>query len=182
MSKQFQARRLDVAAFAQQQASLSGHDELSGYERLAQELREPAPDLPISWQAEGGQGAAVDGVRRPALHLRVRAELPLSCQRCMGELRVPIEVDRHFVFVPDEDTAAALDDASEDDVLVLAPDFDLHALIEDELLMALPLVPRHESCPEPVRLSAQDADFDAAQQDTPNPFAVLAQLKGGKPH
>jgi len=43
------------------------------------------------------------------------------------------------------------------------------------------VVPRHEVCPTEVQLAAQDADFDAAQADKPNPFAALAGLKGGKP-
>ncbi|MDO5692180.1 MAG: DUF177 domain-containing protein [Pseudomonadota bacterium] len=180
MSKTFQPDRLDVAAFVTAKAHLSAHDPLQKYERLAQELREPEHDLVIDWQVDGEQRGTIDGSRRPALHLRARADLPLTCQRCMGEVRVPVEVDRHFVFVPDEDAAAALDEASDDDVLALAPDFDLRDLIEDELLMALPLVPRHEQCPEGVRLSAQSADFDAAQEEKANPFAALAVLKTDK--
>ena len=182
MNKQFQARRLDVAAFAQAQAVLEGSDEIGAFPRIAQELHAPRAGLMLTWRAQGGQRRAVDGSQRPSLHLQVNADLPLSCQRCLGELTAPIRIDRHFVFVPDEDTAAALDDASEDDdVLVLAPDFDLPALIEDEVLMALPLVPRHELCPDAVPMSAQDADFDAAQEDKVNPFAALASLKQGKP-
>ena len=119
---------------------------------------------------------------RPALHLRARCVVPLACQRCLGELRVPLEVDRHIVFARDEDSAAALDDASEDDVLALSGELDVRELVEDELLLALPLVPRHDVCPGAVRLSAQDADFDAAGDERPHPFAGLAALKAGKPH
>ena len=182
MSKTFAPGRLDVAAFAQAKASLSAHDSIQKYERLAQELRAPEADLTIDWQADGEQRSAVDGSRRPALHLRAQATLPLTCQRCMGEVTEAVEVDRHFLFVPDEATAAALDEASDDDVLALAPDFDLRALIEDELLMALPLVPRHEQCPDAVQLSVQSADFDAAQEEKTNPFAALAALKHDKPN
>jgi len=62
---------------------------------------------------------------------------------------------------------------------VLSRDFNLLELIEDELLMALPVVPKHETCPAPVKLQAQDADFDAAAPaaQKPNPFAILEQLK-----
>ena len=67
-------------------------------------------------------------------------------------------------------------------MLALAPDFDLRALIEDELLMALPLVPRHDECPDAVQLSVQSADFDAAQEEKTNPFAALAALKHDKPN
>ena len=180
MSKTFAPGRLDVAAFAQAKASLSAQDSIQKYERLAQELRAPEADLTIDWQADGEQRSAVDGSRRPALHLRVQATLPLTCQRCMGEVTEAVEVDRHFLFVPDEATAAALDDESDDDVLAIAPDFNLQALIEDEVLMALPLVPRHEVCPDPVRLGAQTDDFDSAGEAKRQPFAALAALKSEK--
>ena len=68
MSKTFAPGRLDVAAFAQAKASLSAHDSIQKYERLAQELRAPEADLTIDWQADGEQRSAVDGSRRPALH------------------------------------------------------------------------------------------------------------------
>ena len=44
MSKTFNAQRLDVAAFADAKAVLSGTESLQKYERLAQELQAPAPD------------------------------------------------------------------------------------------------------------------------------------------
>ncbi len=176
----FQPRRLDVAAFARQAGRLSGQARLHDYERLARESHSPDADPPVHWSVQGEHRSAVDGVLRPALHLRAQVVLALSCQRCLGLVEVPLQVDRHFIFVADEETAAALDDASEDDVLALTDDFDLQALIEDELLLALPLVPRHESCPEPVRLSAEDAGFQAAQAEAPHPFAALEALKGDK--
>lgn len=99
----------------------------------------------------------------------------------MGEMVCPVDVDSYFQFAPDEAQAAALDEGSDDDMLVLTPDFDLHALIEDELLMAMPLVPRHDTCPEQVPLEVKDAGFDAAHSDQPHPFAALAALKGQGP-
>ncbi len=47
--------------------------------------------------------------------------------------------------------------------------------------MALPLVPRHDECPAPVRMASSDEDFEEASADKPNPFAALASLKTGKP-
>jgi uncharacterized protein len=87
-------------------------------------------------------------------------------------------VERAFRFVASEEQAELEDEESEEDVLVLSRDFNLLELIEDELLMALPVVPKHEVCPAPVKLQAQDADFDeAAPEQKPNPFAILQQLK-----
>ena len=182
MTSVFQPKRLDVAAFARAKASLSGRDMLSIYKRLAQEVIAPAPDIMVNWSAQGEQRSAADGVARPALHLQAHAVVPLHCQRCLGEVRVSVAVDCHIVVAPDEESAAALDDASEDDVLALTAELDLRELLEDELLLALPLVPRHEVCPDAVALSAQDTDFDAAGDERPHPFAGLAALKAGKPH
>ena len=103
--------------------------------------------------------------------------MPLICQRCLTPVDIELQVDRWFRFAADEDTAAAEDEESEEDVLVASRDFDLHALIEDELLMEIPVTPRHERCPEPVQLSAADPDFEAAEAARPNPFAVLGTLR-----
>ena len=181
MSKTFNPRHLNVAAFAQAKAELAGEELLQKPERLAQELHGPAGDLTLKWQAQGESRSAVDGSVRPAIHLRVQAALPLTCQRCMDAVVTPVDVDRHFVFVPDEDTAAALDDESEDDVLELSADFNLLGLVEDEVLMALPLVPSHDECPTGVVHSVQTDDFDEAAEEKPHPFAALAALKNKKP-
>ena len=50
------------------------------------------------------------------------------------------------------------------------------ALVEDELLMALPASPKHDVCPQAVKLRVADADFQEAE-DKPNPFAALVGLK-----
>lgn len=177
MVSSFNSRHLDVAAFAQAGGRLSGQLEVRALPRLAQELGSRADERLLHWQLQGERRSAVDGSVRPALHLQVQLHAPLACQRCLGALETPLTVDRHFIFVPDEAAAEAMDDESEDDVLALAEDFDLHPLLEDELLMALPLVPRHETCPEPVTMSAESEGFAQEQARVEHPFAALAALK-----
>jgi uncharacterized protein len=92
-----------------------------------------------------------------------------------------ISADRRFRFVESEEVAEREDDESEEDLLVVAREFDLAALLEDEILMSLPLLPRHEVCPVPPRSSVVDADF-VDEPTKPNPFAALADLKASKPH
>ena len=106
--------------------------------------------------------------------------MPLTCQRCLGPVDIPVVVDRDFRFVSSEEQAEAEDEEAEEDVLALSREFNLQELIEDEMLMELPVVPRHEICPTEVKLAAQDVDFEAAQAEKPNPFAALAGLKGSK--
>jgi uncharacterized protein len=59
----------------------------------------------------------------------------------------------------------------------MLPQFDLLGLLEDELLMALPLVPMHDECPVLPAFSAGMVDAPESVPDKPNPFAALAQLK-----
>jgi uncharacterized protein len=98
----------------------------------------------------------------------------------MGPVDIEVAVNRSFRFVGSEEEAEAQDEEAEEDVLALSPDFNLAALIEDEVLLALPVVPRHEACPVEVKLAVADPGFDAALAEKRNPFAVLAKLQGGK--
>jgi len=181
MTKEFSAQRLDVKAFAQAGAKLAGHDSLLKYERLALEAKGLHPDLLVDWQAEGELRTALGGMSQVWLHLKVRAIFPMECQRCLTPVDIPLEVDRAFRFVADEATAEALDDESEEDLLAMSREFDLRELIEDELLMALPVVPKHDECPTAVPLASSDDDFEEASAVKPNPFAALAGLrKDGK--
>jgi uncharacterized protein len=176
----FDPRRLDVPRFALEAGVLEGTVLPGDLLRLTQETATPATaDTPvvIDWQAQGERrrdAGLGDGVMRPALYLRVHACLSLVCQRCLQPAWTVIAVDRHFLFAPDEAQAMRLDEHAHDDVLVAAVDFDLLALIEDELLLALPLAPRHDHCPQ--ALPVQGSDFDARSTGQPHPFAALAGI------
>lgn len=180
MSQEFVATRLDVKAFAKAGGSLSGQDLLSNYERLLEESSGQGVDRPVHWAVRGELRTDAGGLEQVWLHLHAEASLPMVCQRCMGPVDTALVVDHAFRFVATEAQAEIEDEASEEDVLALSRDFNLKDLVEDELLMALPVVPRHEVCPSEVRLTAQDADFEAATAEKPNPFAVLAGLRDGK--
>ena len=176
MSKEFSAQRLDVKAFAEDGAQLSGQAPLSAFERLMAETEGRGGERLMSWEAQGE-------IRNPLhvhphlwLHLRAGACLSLACQRCLSPVDVEVTVDRSFRFVADERMAEAEDDASEEDLLALSRSFDLLGLVEDEMLMDLPLVPRHEHCPEPLPALVDDL-LDEVESSKPNPFAVLGQLK-----
>ncbi len=65
-------------------------------------------------------------------------------------MSVDLSVDRWFRFAATAEEAERLDDELDDDVLLVSTAFDLRDLTEDELLLGLPLVPRHETCPHPL--------------------------------
>lgn len=151
---------------------------LAELERLSGECHPQGGDVaPVQWAVQGELRPDASG--RPAVWLQVGAhlDLPVTCQRCLGAVPVPLTVDRWFRFVDDEATAEAQDEASEEDVLALEPRPDLLVLIEDELLMELPLVPMHLVCPEPLTGPHEEAAPDSDGPARENPFAALAKLR-----
>ena len=169
-----------MQAFAQEGKPLVESTPLSNMERLAQELHGLAPDLAVNWQARAELRPHAGPEEDGGLHLQANATLPLTCQRCMGAVATVVEVDQWYRFVADEDIAMLEDDQSEEDLLVMAPQFDLLEVLEDELLMALPLVPMHETCPETPVFSAGESELAQQEDAKPHPFAALAQLKKPK--
>ena len=90
-------------------------------------------------------------------------------------MTVQLDVQPSLRFVHGEAQAEALDEDSDEDVLALTPSLDLLPLIEDELILALPLVPRHEVCPQPLPMSA-GADELASADEAEHAFAGLSSL------
>lgn len=183
-AREFNPLRLDVEAFATAAGSLSGTWSLGELPRLLTSGPAGEADAAraVAWSARGERIERRGGEPLWWLHLEVRASVALECQRCLGPVETPLEVERSFRFVRDESEAAELDAEGDDDVLALSRAFNLRELVEDELLLALPLVPRHEVCPEPLTVPVDDlpsAEDEPAER--PQPFAVLAQLKKGRP-
>lgn len=169
-----------MQAFAAEGLPLIETTLLQSMERLAKETRVPQPDLAIKWQAVAELRAGSAAEADIWLQLTASTTLALTCQRCMGSVDTAISVDQWYRFVATEEIAMAEDDQSDEDLLVMTPQFDLLAVLEDELLMALPLVPMHDHCPVAPVLSAGDAELVNTTTEKPNPFAVLAQLKNKK--
>jgi uncharacterized protein len=172
--------RLDVAALAREGAPIDGEWTLGALPRLAEATVSPPGDgaqAPVRWQAVAESRALRGGAAQLWLQLQAEAAVWLQCQRCLQPMRQPLQVERAFRFVRDEAQADAEDLDSEEDVLALQRSLDLQALVEDELILALPLVPRHEICPEPL---PQPVDgLPEAPAAEANPFAKLAVLKRG---
>lgn len=177
MTRSLPTTRVNIQAFAEAGVPLIETTPLQNLERLAQESVGLQPDSIVNWQAAPELRAGSTGQMDIWLHLIADTSLPLTCQRCMSTVQTPLQVNQWYRFVASEDIAMAEDDASDEDLLVLSPQFDLAEVLEDELLMALPLVPMHDICPELPALSAGVLDALESVADKPNPFAALAQLK-----
>lgn len=183
MKRQHDPLRLDVAAFTDDGAQLSGRWPGASLTRLA-EGQSPPQDVALPevvWAAQGERRAVTGAEAELWLALQVQAPVWLTCQRCLQPYEVPLALERRLRFVRGEAQAEALDAESEDDVLALSRSLDLRELVEDELLLALPIVPRHETCPQPLPMAVEADPLPEGEAERPNPFAVLQGLKRAKP-
>lgn len=121
--------------------------------------------------------AKPSGARELRMTLSATGNYDMRCDRCLEPVTYAVHVLRDFLVVRDEMTAQSLDLETEDyDVIAGNKAFDLLALIEDELLMALPPVPMHDDCDAPDH--SQESHTDGFEEIVAkNPFAALAQLK-----
>jgi len=151
---------------------LRGHLSLSRFRRLAQILS--AADGEAEVMLEFG----TDERGRPQVTGTVKAELELICQRCLESMRLPVVAEVRLGLVSSE--------AEEDQ---LAPGFEavpvgegpvsVADIVEDELILGLPLVPMH---PQTQCGAVEEYALDVGEgaQAPESPFAVLASLKKGR--
>ena len=104
------------------------------------------------------------------LQVKVSGSLPLACQRCLDAIPFDLHVD-NLLELLQEGAEMSQDELEDDtrDFLPVAGKLDVTELVEDEILLVLPVAPRHERWGLP---GAADAG------ERINPFAQLAGLKG----
>ena len=177
MKNNLDLNQLDILTFAKNASELSGQYPLDAFERLRQEDIRETPSEDVHWSLRGEEIKSEDGENQIWLHLKANTRVMLTCQRCLTPANFDLEVHRDFRFVANEQIALAQDDENEEDLLVLNRRFNSLELIEDELIMSLPIVPRHPSCHNAYLASLAEENEQSTEFERPNPFAVLEQLK-----
>lgn len=146
--------------FSKSKLSLSGDLAFKTLPRLLGFLDTTGPEGSIgAIRYELFGGVVLD---KPGLHLTIRAKLPMVCQRCLTPIMVPLNLAFDYVLSTSEPEEPTLNE--DVDWLEISRAMDLLELIEDELILALPIAPVHEhSCqPQPT-----------SRGEKANPFAVL---------
>jgi DUF177 domain-containing protein len=151
---------IDSVDFARYGREIRGEIAVSALPRLADMLAKA--DGELTYIICGRQEAD-----RDILELALQGVCTLRCQRCLEELEYPVSLVSRLWLLP----ADRLDEADEDemDAIEADPKLDVLALVEEELLLALPFSPMHpvgECAPATPDLRLKDS-----------PFAVLAGLK-----
>jgi uncharacterized protein len=148
--------------------------------RLAlRELRRLAPLLASEeGEAAFALGFSKDDERRAVIRGRVTAELALVCQRCLEPMALGVAAEVGLALTRGLDEAARLPDDL-DPLLVGDDGLDPRDLLEDELILAVPVTPRHrrDECSMPGGVADEAPRAEPAERE--NPFAVLSALKKG---
>lgn len=130
-----------------------------------------AADLPRLSEAGGHEGSSIEATfqfahfdDRPTVSGQLRGTAVLTCQRCMRP--VSVEMDDSFqVLLVEEDRS---DEPGGYEPVVANPSrLDLRWLAEEQVLLALPLVPMHESEDCPKGTIAHSVDDDEVASDEP---------------
>ncbi len=155
---------------------------LDALPRVALEAAVRSADDGFEWAVNTFFDGVTGGEPRLKMNLTLKGQMHLICQRCMQPCLVQIDESRQFVFLANEALADAFpmeNDALEP--LVASAQFDLLGTIEDEILLSLPLIPKHpEGVCEPATLGT-GADDSMNQGETAkkpdNPFNILKNMK-----
>ncbi len=115
-----------------------------------------------------------DALQVPYVELRIDAELPLQCQRSLRRFLHPVRIVQRLGLIRDEADEAALPPGYEPLLVPENGELRPAELIEDELILAVPLVPTDPQA-EPVERDWAPQEDEKAQA---SPFAALAALKG----
>lgn len=160
-----------LAELSARGASLSGSLRTGESPRLAEAALTGAgiADEPLAWDVSFARG----GGALAMLAIRVSGALYLRCQRCLGPVRWPVDVDVTLTAVPDEARADELPDPFDSVLLDEEGALPLAQVIEDEVLATLPLAPLHADAD--CAVAPLDAEGPASPPVT-RPFAGLGSL------
>jgi uncharacterized protein len=162
------AKVIDAFEFCRLNERLEGEVAVADLARVVQDTVDTSGA--IAWSLQGGR----DSHGHAQLTLSASGSVRLMCQRCLTPFAFDVQSETVLVLARDEsevDAVEALIDDESIDVIAGSHSMKVIELVEDEVLLALPLSPRHEVCPD---AEAAEALKKAEKE---SPFAVLKNLK-----
>lgn len=160
----------DPIEFARSAGVCSGSVAVTALPRLQDRLL--GSDGSFTFTLRGGR----DARQRPQLRLKAEGALSLSCGRCLAAVTHLLKVDSTVLLMPPGDTPPGDEDAEAPEWIEAGRDLDVVQLLEDEILLTLPISVRHTDglCVDDTRAAAGQA----AEKRAGKPFAALSALRG----
>lgn len=163
---------IDPLRLAESGREMRGRIPLAALRRLVPSLHdtEGVIELELYGQKEG---------KTRSLHGHIVTRLNLVCQRCLEPVSLPVDIHFRLGLVSSEEQADRLPEDLEP-LLITAPTLHLADLVEDELLLALPIVmlhPEGSACAAQARVNVPAQPEEPEEAPRKNPFAKLSQLK-----
>lgn len=162
--------QVDPRRFADRALTFTGAWPLDSFERLTGLVSDTAGEVQVSLAFYR------DEQELPVMRMRLDAEVGMQCQRCLDQARLSLAGEHSFAFIRPGDDASLL--PQDYDVIELADEpLDVRALAEEELLLALPIVPMHPEgqCNHPQ--GYVEPELSEEDRIRSSPFGVLAQLR-----
>ncbi|MGZ9059372.1 MAG: YceD family protein [Burkholderiaceae bacterium] len=158
---------IDSFAFARAGRRMEGEVAVSQLPRLSELVA--ASDGELRYEIDG----LIDDGGHPAANLHLQGQLNLICQRCNSPLQFGFDRTTRFRFVDSEEELNSLPiEDDEIEAVVGSRNMSVHDWVEDEAILSLPLVPRHDQCD-----AAVGSDEIASPVSALNPFAALLALR-----
>jgi uncharacterized protein len=158
---------IDPAQLAHHHSRLKGHVTLAQMTRVHGSLSDIQGDVFIDWQFD------MDRKYRITINGQIQTQLIMLCMRCMQPMPWTIDAKTTLILLNDGQSPDEIPDDYESISLTTTPT-SLISLIEDELILALPLVARHTVCPSNEYLFSESITEPLTP---PNPFHILSQLE-----
>lgn len=152
--------------------SLQGQIPVAWMWRLAETLCSTAGEIVIDLRFGRGDHGCL------CIQGTIQGELQLVCQRCLEPLPWSANCEVRLGLIPTLESQERLEPGYEPLVAQEDSPLSLVAMVEDELILALPIVPMHPEsrCPKADR-SGAGANPDLEADAKESPFAVLNNLK-----
>lgn len=161
--------QIDPLRLAKNEVKLTGCYDISRLIRLQDRLCEVRGQVEFSWLFRFNED------RRAVIQGHIQAILPMICQRCLKPMEYAVQAETALAVLRVGESEDLIPEGFEPLILEQMP-VSLLSLVEDELILALPIIAKHEHCPANEYVLA-DEDTLAPEEKRPNPFAVLAALK-----
>ena len=158
---------IDSLDFARNGREISGEVPVAKMTRLLDVLDNPHGIL--SYTVQGG----VDKLGSHFLDVSVAGRCELLCQRCLEGMDYPVKLDTRLLLrdQPSLDALGEMEVEEAFDSILADTHLDVLNLLEEEILLSLPIAPKHEPG------ACQAAGGANRQKEDTHPFAVLGKLK-----